>query len=179
MFEILVAVILLTAPVDEPIVPIATIYRPYIQKLALSLQILDPRECQYVMNRESDFDTDLKLLRKRYDEFKNAPLEQDAWLFPDRNLMTELLGFNRTYRLYLDQQRDFNDWQMWEYTTAIQECDELYGIWDFARDAKCEYYYITVRRAALQKLQEKIGYQNFRNGLLPPVVPIWRFNKMD
>jgi hypothetical protein len=57
----------------------------------------------------------------------------------------------------------------------MKETDKLYQIWDAVLDARSEYYYVTVRRKALKRLQELIGERNYFYGRLPPHVPLWRF----
>ncbi len=58
---------------------------------------------------------------------------------------------------------------------TIQETDRLYQVWDKVRDARCDYYYVTVRRTALKDLRALIGDQAYYAGDLPPCVPLWRF----
>ena len=55
------------------------------------------------------------------------------------------------------------------------ETDRLFRAWDAVRDARCEFYYTTVRRHALKNLREMIGDDAFAAGELPPYVPEWRF----
>ena len=53
------------------------------------------------------------------------------------------------------------------------------GVWDAIRDSRCEYYYITVRRQALERVRDTIGVVAYYNGNYPPHVPVWRFRKID
>jgi hypothetical protein len=57
---------------------------------------------------------------------------------------------------------------------VCRDADHLYEIWDCVRDAQCEYYYVTVRRQALERVRELIGSQAFESGSLPPCLPVWR-----
>ena len=63
--------------------------------------------------------------------------------------------------------------------THEAEVDRLYQIWDTTRDARCEYYYIHVRRGALKKLRDAVGEEAYYSGTLPPHVPVWRFARID
>ena len=74
---------------------------PFVQAIALNFEILDPREHQYILLRSSDFQSDVKLLKKRYNELYDAPLVFDSMRFPDRLVIQEMLGFNRAYRHHL------------------------------------------------------------------------------
>jgi hypothetical protein len=47
------------------------------------------------------------------------------------------------------------------------------------RDARCDYYYVTVRRLALKRLRELVGDEAYYAGNLPPCVPIWRLQEMN
>ena len=60
---------------------------------------------------------------------------------------------------------------------AVAETDRLYRVWDAVRDARCEFYYVTVRRQALKRLKEMVGDEAFAEVDLPPHVPGWRFQE--
>ena len=47
--------------------------RPTIQAVAVQWEILDAREERYVLTRNEDFNSDLKLLRRRYADLADAP----------------------------------------------------------------------------------------------------------
>ena len=68
------------------------ILSPFVQMIALNLEILDPRENQYVLLRSADFSSDVKLLNKRFKELSDAPLVYDSMRFPDRLVIQEMLG---------------------------------------------------------------------------------------
>ena len=67
----------------------------------------------------------------------------------------------------------------WELREAIQETDRLYQVWDTIRDARCDYYYVTVRRQALKRLRETLGPDSYYSGNLPSHVPVWLFQHVD
>jgi hypothetical protein len=177
------AVAMLTTPADKCEAAFAseefTTVRPTLQKVALSWEILDPREVRYVLTRPEDFAADVKLLRRRYHELIDAPPMCDCVRFPQRTKINELLSFNRAYRQHLESRQSLDPTGQWELHEAVQEADRLYQVWDTVRDARCDYYYVTVRRQALQKLREAIGPQAYYSGCLPPHVPVWRFARID
>jgi len=182
-FEYLLAVALLTAPADAPEPNVnPDLYlnlRPTLQQLAIQWEILDPREVRYVLTRSEDFTSDLKLLRRRYHELADAPPLYDCHRFPDRSAISDLLAFNRAYRQHLDSRQSVELVHWWELREAIQETDRLYQVWDTIRDARCDYYYVTVRRQALKRLRETLGPEAYYTGCLPPHVPIWLFQRVD
>jgi hypothetical protein len=181
--DTLLAVALLTSPLEEADLTgvserLATV-RPTLQALAISLEILDPREVRFLLMRTEDFSGDLKLLQRRYKELADAPPLHDCMRFPDRALINDLLSFNRAYRQHLDNRQSLEATYWWELREVLQEADRLYQIWDTVRDARCDYYYVTVRRQALKKLKEMVGDEAYYNGTLPPHVPVWRFARID
>jgi hypothetical protein len=181
--DYVLAVALLTSPPDAPEPTLSperfAVLRPTLQKLAVDWEILDPREVRYVLTRAEDFSTDLKLLRRRQRELADAPASSDGLRFPERAVISDLLAFNRAYRQHVDGRQAVETVHWWELREAVQEADRLYYIWDTVRDARCEYYYVTVRRQALKRLQEMIGAEAYHAGQLPPHVPLWRFQRID
>jgi hypothetical protein len=177
--DLLLAVSLLTAPVGTPEQTPPednwVAVRDAIHKTAVDWEIMDPRETRYVMATRDDFETDLNLLRKRYAELNDAPRLTECQRLPDRRMVNELIRFNRAYRKYLEERQAWEVDRVDLFSTAIQETDRLYRQWDAIRDAQCDFYYVTVRRAALKKLREAIGDEAFSTGQMPHYVPDWRF----
>jgi hypothetical protein len=182
-FDHLLAVALLTAPADtaEPPAPSQAFISlaPVLQGLAVQWEILDPREVRYIMARPEDFASDLNLLRRRFHDLADAPALRDGLRFPDREVVNDLLAFNRAYRQHLSIRQPVELVRWWELRSALQETDQLYQIWDTVRDARCEYYYVTVRRQALKRLRQLLGDDAYYFGRLPPHVPLWRFQQIN
>lgn len=173
------ALALLASPPDTPEPPVAPEDWPALQaslqRLAVEMEILDQREVRYVLTRPEDFETDLNLLRRRYLELADAPRLADGARFPDRTTVTEYITFNRAYRRYLEARQPLEPDRTWQYREALRETDWLYQVWDAVRDARCEFYYVTVRRQALKRLRDLVGPDAYAAGQLPPYVPVWRF----
>ena len=117
-----------------------------MQSLAVKWEILDAREVRYILARQEDFAADLNLLRRRYHDLANAPALADSQRFPDRAVVNDLLASNRAYRQHVDVRQPLELIHWWDLRTALQETDHLYQVWDAVRDARCDYYYVTVRR---------------------------------
>jgi hypothetical protein len=178
-YEYVLAVALLTSPADAPAPTLdpdlLQAARAAVQDVAVDWELLDPREVRYVLARPEDFAADLTLLRRRYHDLADAPALHDCLRFPDRAAVNDLLAFNRAYRQHIDTRQPMELSRWWELRTALQETDHLYQVWDTVRDARCEYYYVTVRRQALKKLRELLGEEAYYAGRMPPYVPLWRF----
>jgi hypothetical protein len=183
LLEFTLAAMLLLSPVETPesekSIQDEAILSPFVQAIALNFEILDVREHQYILLRSSDFSSDLKLLKKRLMDLYDAPLVFDSMRFPDRLVIQEMLGFNRAYRQHLNARVHLETAFGADLHAIIKETDQLYQVWDYIRDSRCEYYYVTVRRHALKKVLESLGTEAFYNGVYPPSVPTWRFAAID
>jgi hypothetical protein len=171
------AAAMLSASPDAPIPFIDPAEWPTLQaalwSVAVEEELLDPREER--LKRLEDFASDLTVLRRRYRELKDAPPLGDARRFPDRGTSGDLLSFNRAYRRNLESRRAIDRDRGAVLHDATREADHLYRVWDAVREARCDIYYIPVRRLALKHLREMIGDLAYQSGQLPPPVPLWRF----
>ena len=180
--DYLLAVALVMAPVGspEPTAPDAfAALGPAVKALALRLELLDPREARYILTRPQDFGSDLTLLRQRYRELADAPPLADGQRFPDRAAINDMLAFNQIYRQNLENRLAVETVRARELQEAIQETDRLYFLWNLVRDARCDYYDVTVRRQALKRLRDLAGEEAYSSGHLPPYVPLWRFQTIN
>jgi hypothetical protein len=150
-----------------------------IQQVALSLELLDKREFRYIMAKPEDFASDLKLIQARYKKLSSAPPLSDSERLIDRTIINDMMSFNRLLKQHIELRRSMETRRYWYYEEVLQDIERLYTIWDKVRDAKCEYYYVTVRREALKDLRDLIGCQNYYSGQLPPCVPVWYFESID
>jgi len=181
--DYVLAVALLGGPPDAEVPPEAAAefaaVRPTLLALAASWEVLDPRETRYILKQAESYPSDLKLLRKRCRDLADAPPLHDCMRFPDRALINDLLAFNRAYRQHLDSRQSLDTTRAYELNEALREADRLYHVWDTVRDARCEFYYVTVRRQALMKLRDMVGPKAYYSATLPPHVPVWRFTRID
>lgn len=145
-----------------------------MQVLCVLWEILDIRECKHILTEPGEFFQDLRLLQKRFVDLADAPPLVDSKRFPCRDDVNELLTFNRNYRQFLETRLILDQVHSDQIKAALKETDNLYHVWDIVRNARCGYYYITVRREALQQLRSLLGANAYYSGHLPPHVPIWR-----
>ena len=173
--DLILAAMLLTTPPGGMESPPADAQwlgvRDAVHTLAVKWEILDPREMRYVLTRPDDFSGDLNMLRRRYVELHDAPLVADGKRFPDRAAVNELVRFNRSYLKHLQQRQQLEVDRADALRAVMWETDRLYQVWDAVRDARCEFYYVTVRRHALRKLKELVGEESYATATLPPNVP--------
>lgn len=153
--------------------------REAVQSLALEWEVLDQAEMKYIFAEHRDFAIDLDILRRRVVELADAPRSAEAFRFPDRRLSAELIQFNRGYRANLAKRQTIEADRFDDLSAAIKETDRLYHIWDAVRDARCDYYHVTVRRAALKRLKTMLGDEDYLTATLPPNVPTWRFAERE
>lgn len=167
MLNLAIALLLLTTPLD----PIPFYYvRGELSIVCMAQEIMDAREIKYIFKSRDEFSVDVLMMRKRQTELYDAPMLWEAQRFvATRDMANELLLGNRRYKNQLAE------WRMLYpgnplISQAIEETDFLYRVWDAFRDARCEYYYVHVRRAALKKLREMLSEDVWRRGSLPDVV---------
>jgi hypothetical protein len=141
-----------------------------LQETAVSLELLDPRETRYVLARREDFEADVAFLRRRYQDLRDAPPLADAWRFPPPETIGRHLAHNRVVRRDLALRRDAMGGHL-GYDYALAESERLYKIWDAARDAGSDFYYVSVRRQALALLRQLIGPDAYHKAELPPPFP--------
>jgi hypothetical protein len=180
--DYVLAVAALTAPASagEEAPAAHACLRPAVRAVALGWEILDPREARTMLARPAEFAADLRLLRRRCGELADAPPLCDAGRFADRELVCELLAFNRAYHAQLERRQEAGGpARAGELTQALGETDALYRIYDLLRDARSDCYYVSVRRQALAALREAVGRRDYARGVLPPHVPLWRFERRD
>lgn len=158
-------------PFNTPLV------RWHVQRLAVAAEVLDERGTKYTLNRDEHFTNDLCDLRRVAKDLADAPRLAAHTPFPDREYINELATFNREYRHKLNARMEFASDKVW-YEAALNETDYIYRVLDNARDAKCDYYYVQVRRGALKNLAAKIDAEAFMTGELPPCVPVWRLSTL-
>lgn len=175
----LLALLLLILPVDVP-----PAWRPAVmpglRRVAVALEVLDPREARYVLTRPEDLASDLHLLRVRLRDLRDAPPLSDYHRFPDRETISEALVFNRYYKQHLDALETVERVHWWQLHEAGEETDRLWQVYDTMRDACSDYYYLTIRREALQRLRDTLGPSVYYGAEpLPPPVPLWRFRRAD
>ncbi len=178
-YDYVLAAALLTTPVESPeLVPHLELVQPTLLQLAIDAEILDPREEQYLHGLSNDLAGDCKAMRQRHDRLFRTPAVVECERLPPLKVIDEFLAFNRAYRVDLKAQFESNPVRAEALRTAIEDVDQLHHVWSTLREARCGFYYVMVRRQALQHLHDLVGAEAFYRAQLPPHVPIWQFQRM-
>ena len=179
----LAAALLLQAPAGSPTPPPpAPGYhrlRAALVERAVRDGVLDPREGEWTLTQPAAFQNHLDRLRAQTADLADAPPAWAADRLPPRAEINRAMEFNRRYAAHLAARRDFELDRAAVLDAAIRETDRLYRVWDAARDARTDFYYVTVRRAALARLRDLVGDEAFQAGRLPTPVPTQLFNEMN
>lgn len=181
------AMFLLNQPVAESINGRLNIYEvtqeewPALQNavwtVAINLELMDPRETNFLINRTGDFESDVNILRRRNEDLRDAPKMTDALRLPERGAVNEMCSFNRAFRIHVERQMVINKDREEIHKDILKETDHLFAVWDAIRDARCESFYVMTRRMAMKRLVRLIGDEAFYTLNLPPYVPVWRFQE--
>ena len=108
-------------------------------------------------------------------DYLTPRLDHAARFQQDQETISAFRRLNREYREYLIRTLDYYpDSEL--IRVVIMETDDLYHAWDLLGDAIRESWSVGSRRMALLELLRIIGNDSFRNGIMPPHVPVWRFN---
>ena len=173
--EMILAMILLTSPPKSPLPDLPDDNWPALQAALVSvgteLEILDPRESSLMLRRQEELEGDVEILRRRYLTLRDAPKLADARRLPSRKLICQMVSANRDAYRHLGQLATVETDRAESYKQGMAEANHLYDIWDAARDATCEYYFVNVRREAMLRLREELGADRFGAGWMPPPLP--------
>lgn len=175
MKEFVLACALLTSPVETPENVTReqfTSLKAAIQETAIEWEIMDEREKSYMLANYQEFQTDLDILRKRYEDLRDAPKLNEGKRFPVKDAASLLAKLNRELKSDLQIKMAWEQDRADIYSEAILQLDKVYPAWDALRDAQNEFYYITTRREALKKLKCVLN-GNFDNGNMPDAIPHW------
>lgn len=176
------AIVLMLSPAVPEQVPPLELWpqaRVSLQETAIEWELMDRRETSYLFALRDDFQADIDTIRRRREQLADAPRIGESLRLPDRSLLNERCAFNRKYRQHLEQRLELEPHLSAQIQEAIAETDQLYRMYDYARDARCEFYYLTVRRLALKRFRDSVTEDVFATMELPPSAPLWRFSEID
>lgn len=157
--------------------------RQALVQICVKNEYMDEREVSYMFSDKDSFQLDVGVLQGRYNDLKDAPKMIDCFRLLSRQQLNDGITFNRAFITYIEEEIVWNQDRRDIYEAVINESQQLFRIWDAARDAQCDFYYITTRRLALVRLKKLLKewdgndkdetYDMLKP--FPPNVPIWRF----
>lgn len=109
----------------------------------------------------------------------SQPPLTDRDRFPPREVACEAMKFNRVYRNHVENRQALEAHQWWYWQEVLNETDYLYQCWDWLHAAQggegrdAEYW-----RRSLHRVRELVGDEAYYQGVMPPPVPVWRYQVM-
>lgn len=139
---------------------------PDMQLVCIASEIMDVRETKYTFTKPDEFVGDLTMMRQRLRDLYDAPRLHECYLLPERVVANEVIQLNRLQKTHYVQTMELYPHDV-RFVRIVEDLDERYRVWDYVRDARCEYYYTHIRRQAMKKLVQAIGEEAFSKGELP------------
>jgi hypothetical protein len=169
-------------PFDTPQV------RAAIQEIAVEHEYMDKREKEYFFPLDkavhwSDFNNDLRILRERYRDLKDAPKMCESFMYPPKAMLEKGIEFNSQFIKNIKQriiwEKDREDF----YFMVNEEAEFLNKIYYTTLSLQNDYNYVTVKRYAMVELKQLLKKWDEKNvkgylhpvGEFPPCSPFWRF----
>jgi hypothetical protein len=147
-----------------------------LTQVCLEIEIMDKRESYMFVKRE-EIPSDIRIMAGRYYNLKDAPRLSECIKLPTKEFAAEAINFNRKINTMLTNRAALETDRADGFKEAITDNEKLYKLWDAVRDARCEFYYVTVRRLAMKKIIDAIGEENFDLGKLPLPAPEYLFQE--
>lgn len=104
------------------------------------------------------------------------PLE-DLYRLPCDEIAKANCEFSDTFQGWCQTQASFDCCRADMFGAAKHEAIRLRLPWMWLVHARRQYDSDIERREALSKIRFAIGEDNYRLGILPPPVPLWRFDR--
>lgn len=146
-----------------------------IKEEAKRLGIVDERELSSFFVREDEFESDLDILRRRWDDLKDSPPIEFFDQFPSQEWCRVQCDLNRNIRCWLESESLIHPHRAFVFWSAMQENNVLYQFWANLRDAKNDSYYLSSRRAAGKRAMDVLERTGYSLSHLPPAIPVWRW----
>lgn len=107
------------------------------------------------------------------------PSLTDLDYLPCEEIAQANLDFADKFALWCRHQASFDCCRADLFSAAQHETTRLRLPWKWLVDARCRHDSDTERRKALGKIRFAVGADNYRLGIMPPPVPVWRFARAD
>ena len=126
----------------------------------------------------------IKTFLQEYAEVKQNNYPDIAWAYNfhcwGKFCTQPVLEFNQFYQLSCQLKLEYgNDDHKTFWFNSLTEAREIYAIYDLLDDCFHDGFTLFRKRKSLYRMRMFMGEKNFYAGLLPPPVPIWRFELFD
>jgi len=123
--------------------------------------------------------SELSWCRRTLVHLADAPPSSDANRFPDSTLARDCCRANATYQRFLEARQAFDLRRHEEWGEVLAEARQLAAVWEAVAATTDPAEWTPGRRRALRRLRTLLGPDAYAAGLLPPCVPLWRFERID
>lgn len=175
--DALIALTALTMPPDTALEP-PPCRAESLRTVAIALELMDEQEARWYFRWPSELLSDLRSMRGRYAELRDAPPLCDCMRFPREDFCYEMRRQNEQYRKWLEARIGLDSTEDW-VDEALEETARLWRVWDAVLDTQRAYYSVYGRRKALSDLRDMIGPVAYYGGFVPGPVPAWRCFRND
>lgn len=177
----LAAFLLITTPTAAPVPKTASPFLLLALKaVCIQNELMDRSDQPFFFEPEFSLADDLTAMRERYLSLKDAPHSQTLLFFPCEEVVDSALTANIDYQVWVKRQLHICNSDDDSLTQAMEEAKELYQVWAELRSIQysrnCGVF---TQRTQLQAFCKTLGYDKFYAGVLPPHLPIWRFQSVN
>jgi hypothetical protein len=152
----------------------------HVDSILLQEEVVDKRELHYLLHSiacadvyKQEYFTDTFLrLKTRYDDLKFVPKLQDVSWLPNRETCMNLHNFNISVKEVWEIRKDIYLHKRDDITSLLQELENRYETYRIVEEISCEHYFNYIRRYAIKRLIERIGWDFYYYYKLPDIVPL-------
>ena len=138
-----------------------------LKDIALAAEIVGPHE-----NWATDFNSELRYVRRHYRGLQGAPPLADAYWLPSAAYAKELCDFNEQFQEHLRGRAVIYPWRATQLDQVLIETRHLHCLWDAVRRASSPGEAWALRRRKLAEIREQLSPEAWRHRELPPAVPV-------
>lgn len=181
MNDYILAWALLLAPETERLRPI---YYPVhcLREIAVAQELLDEAFAPMHFMQPEHYEGSLANLRAMYHVSKDWPPLRDAQLFPTYETIIENIEFNQAHQDWLENQMILYEGvasQTDYYCRWLDKTQDLGNMWSWLATIKDPFDRdIFNKRGSLDSLRDYLKPAQYYRGVLPPAVPIERFQRI-
>lgn len=158
-------------------------FRPLVRGVALQLEIWDKKEMES-SKWQTGITGDVRFLRHWYNLVKDCPplYERHRWHI-NYETCCMAVCFNHEYSCWIEGQlngyigatEERREWLKVVKAESILLCELWRALCNLSVN---QQYCLVTKRMALKTLRDNLSEEEYELGIVPPFVPIWRFNEI-